>query len=130
MTKYYQLRAPASMSLEKMSDPEIDKMVADQADRMLEALPDELRPVGVQGVVLDSVKAGTAAAPGVWAQWTRACCDKRKRIEDFREPITEEMMEAAKALRPASYEHIESQLSIQTLSNPRMHPETGAKKKR
>ncbi len=124
MAKYYQFRAPASIALDKMSDREIEKLVAEQSDRMLKALPEEFRPVGVQGIVLDSIREPTAIEGGVWAQWTRACCDKRKRIDEFREPITEELMEAAKALRPASYEHIESQLSIQALSNPKMHPAT------
>lgn len=130
MAKYYQLRAPASMSLEKMSEKEIDKMVAQRADQVLESLPDDFSLVGVQGVVMDSVTPGTAQAPGVWGQWTRACCDKRKRIDDFIEPVTEEMMTAAKSMRPASYEHIESQLSIQTLANPKMHRAKAKKSKK
>ena len=121
MAKYYQLRAPASISLQKMSEKEIDEMVKERADKALASLPDEFSLVGTQGIIMDSITPGTSAEAGVWAQWTRACCDKRKRIEDFVEPITEDMMNVAKSLRPQSFEHIESQLSIQTLSNPKMH---------
>lgn len=130
MAKFYQLRAPASMSLHKMSDREIEKMVIQQADKLLNTLPDNMRPVGVQGVVLDSIRPGTAADAGVWAQWTRACCDKRKRIEDFIEPVAEDFAAISEeVMRAKALGHVETQLSVQTLSNPKMHKATTSRTK-
>ncbi len=125
MAKFYQLRAPASMSLHKMSDAEVEKMVTQQADKLLKTLPENLRPVGVQGVVLDSVKPGTSLEPGVWAQWTRACCDKRKQIDGFIDPVAEDFAAASlDAIQPRDLGHIETNFSVQTLSNPKMHKTT------
>ncbi|HEY0549337.1 MAG TPA: hypothetical protein VGF13_07010 [Verrucomicrobiae bacterium] len=118
--KTFQFRAPVSMKLHTMKSEEIEKYVAQQVDVALKAIPETLRPVGVNAVTIDSIAKGTAADPGVWAQWTRACCDKRKRIEDYKDITPGEMREIAQ-LRPVVAEHVETDFSIQVMNNPKMH---------
>jgi hypothetical protein len=118
--KTFQFRAPSSMKLHTMKAEEIERLVSTQADKALQAIPDTLRPVGVNAVTVDSITKGTAAAAGVWAQWTRACCDKRQRIEDYTDITPAEMLEIAQQ-RPEVAKHIETDFSIQVLTNPKMH---------
>lgn len=121
MARLFNLRAPKSLRIEQKSPQEIEKLVTEQAARYLEALPNDLRPSGLSGVALESLVKGTANDPGVWAQWTRACCDRRRDIDDFVDPLRDEFELAAAQLRPRSVEHLESQHVTQVLSNPKMH---------
>lgn len=122
MSKTLRIRAPKSMKLHAMSEREVEKYIAEEAGRMLDAMPRDIRPVGVNKVAIDSLVKGTAADAGVWAQWTRACCDKRDRIDDFVDPVMQEFDQEASLTRPElANEHVESQMRVQTLAYPAMH---------
>lgn len=108
------------MKLHAMEPKEIEKFVTTQASKALEGIPENLRPVGVNAVTVDSISKGTRAAAGVWAQWTRACCDKRRRIEDYKDITPAEMREITQ-LRPEISKHVETDFSVQEMSNPKMH---------
>jgi hypothetical protein len=118
--KTFNFRAPQSMKLHKMQPEEIEKFVAKEADRVFKTIPKEVRPVGVNSVTIDSVAKGTAAEPGVWAQWTRACCDKRRQIEDYRDMTQADLAEIAEQRR-IDEPHVETNFSVQVKSNPKMH---------
>lgn len=127
MAKIFTLRAPAAMKLHKMSEREIEAYVEKEAGRMLEQLPTGVRAAGVNAVAIDSLVKATAADPGVWAQWTRACCDKSRHIDDFVNPVIRDFDPAAEVLRPQlASEHVESLLRTETLSYPQMHAKTKA----
>lgn len=118
MAKIINLQAPASMSIQKMGEAEVAKYVSEQAERSLAALPKELRPIGVNRVSLGSNKADV----DVWAQWTRACCDKRKRIEDFVDPVLTDFdnnLQASTGRKATT--HVESQMVVHRLANPATH---------
>ena len=85
MSKTYRFQANKDVQLSKMDEAEIRKMVMQQADHYLENLPREVLPSEVNSVQLSSSPSEIAGA-GVWAQWTRACCDRRSRIADFTYP--------------------------------------------
>lgn len=122
MAKTLRIRAPKSMKLHQLSEKEVEKFITKEASRMLEAMPRDIRPVGVNAVSIDSLVKGTAADPGVWAQWTRACCDKRRDIDDYVDPVVSQFDPGVLTDNPGmADEHIESQLRIQTLSYPAMH---------
>ena len=124
MAKTINLRAPKSMKLHKMSASDVESFVSKEAARMLEAMPKDVRPVGVNAVAIDSISKRSASDPGVWVQWTRACCDRRKQIEDFMEPVVRDFDPAAAVTRAAvADEHVESMMRTETLSNPKMHPQ-------
>lgn len=117
MAKVINLKAPKSFSLLKMGEAEVAKYVSEHADRTLASLPDELRPVGVNRVSLGS---NQAADPGVWAQWTRACCDRRSRIEDFTDPVRDDYNDAITPLSGVKANtHIESQMVTYRLEDSR-----------
>lgn len=129
MAKTINLRAPKSMKLHAMSAADVEAYVAKEASRMLEAMPKDVRPVGVNAVAIDSIVQQTAADPGVWVQWTRACCDKRRQIEDFVEPLVRDFDPAADITRGGVAEqHIESLMRTETLSSPKMHPKRRVRK--
>jgi hypothetical protein len=129
MAKTLQIRAPKSMKLHEMSDKEVEKFVTKEAARMLEAMPKDIRPVGVNAVSIDSVVKGTSAEPGFWAEWTRACCDKRKSIDDYVDPVVSQFDPGVLTTNPAvANEHIETQMRVQTLSYPAMHKGKTTKK--
>jgi hypothetical protein len=119
MAKIINLKAPASMSLLKLSEAEVAKYVAEHADRSLKALPKDLHPVGVNRVSLGS---NPLADTEVWAQWTRACCDRRKRIEDFTDPVLEDYLTTPlSGIQVKANTHIESQMIVHRLENPNTH---------
>jgi hypothetical protein len=106
--KTISLNAPKSMAIDKMPEAEIATYVAKEADRILAAMPDDLRPVAV-----NTVRLNRAAAPGVWAEWTRACCDKRKLIDDFVDPVVRDFGLVDYAGQdPRREAHAESQLRV------------------
>ncbi|MFC4146216.1 hypothetical protein ACFO0M_08105 [Micromonospora mangrovi] len=127
MAKIINLRAPESMRLHDLPEREIEKYVTEQADRILSVLPEEIRPAGVNTVVIDALRPGTAADPGVWAEWSRACCGHRSRIEDFEEPVLQEWTADGSLTHiDARGQHVESQLRHTTLEYPDMHQAGGA----
>jgi hypothetical protein len=127
--KTINLRAPKSMKLNTMSAADVEAFVAKEAGRLLDAMPKEVRPVGVNAVAIDSVVARTAADPGVWVQWTRACCDRRKQIEDFIEPVVADFDPTAQVTRASvAGQHVESLMRTETLANPKMHGKRGGTK--
>jgi hypothetical protein len=89
MAKILNLKAPESMELRRMDPAEIERYVENLAGEALERLPEEVRPAGVSAVSLDQTLP--AAEWEVWAQWTRACADQRKRIEDYSDPVIDEI---------------------------------------
>ncbi|BBY65528.1 hypothetical protein [Mycolicibacterium helvum] len=85
MAKVVRLNAPASMRVTEMPKEEIERHVAGLADRALD-LAGENRFVGVNAVALGQIAGDTT----VWAQWTRACCGSRQRIDDYTDPVAED----------------------------------------
>ena len=82
----------------------------------------EFRPVAVNRVVVDELVPGDAADPGVWAEWTRACCSHRDRIEEFVDPIVDFLDPSGSTLlRQVGEQHVESQMRVVELQNPTMH---------
>lgn len=117
MAKVFHVRAPASMSLATMNEKEIYKLVESEATNMLRQFPRQARPVGVNMV---SVSQAGRAGVGGWAEWTRACCGSRNLIDDYIDPSPEELELAGRTIRPQQT-HIESNFTIQTPSNLKMH---------
>lgn len=119
MAKVIDLKAPKSISLQKMGEAEVAKYVSQQADKALEAMPEGLRPIGVNRVSLGS---HPSADVGVWAQWTRACCDKRRRIEDFTDPVMDDFNNSVAAVSGVKANvHIESQMVVHRLEDSTKH---------
>lgn len=115
MAQVINLKAPKSLSLTKMSEAEVAKYVSEHADKTLAALPEALQPVGVNRVALGS---NIAADPGVWAQWTRACCDRRRRIDDFTDPVMDDFNASITPLSGVKANvHIESQMVVHRLED-------------
>lgn len=113
--KTVSLNAPNSMKLDKMSANEIASYVAKEADKFLAAMPEGLRPVAINTVSLNK-----ASDPGVWAQWTRACCDKRKLIDDFEDPLARDFgIGEVAGLGTRIDSHAESQLRVLHLESDR-----------
>jgi hypothetical protein len=122
MAKILNLQAPKSMSLHKMRAEEVEQHVSRLADEALDKGLDGLRPVGVNAIALGQRVPGTAAEPGVWAEWTRACCNRRESIEEFVDPAVEQFeREGSPVARELAGEHLESQMRIQTLEHPTQH---------
>lgn len=122
MAKILNVQAPASMELRKMRSEEVEKYVSKLADEALDRIPDDLRPVGVNAVSLAQRVPGTAAEPGFWAEWTRACCDRRSRIEDFVDPVIEQFERPdSPVIGQLRGEHLESQMRVQMLEHPTEH---------
>lgn len=122
MAKVIEIRAPKSMELRKMGAKEIEAQVSRMADQTLEHLPKDARPVGINAVSLSQAIPGSAVEGGVWAEWTRACCNRRNLIEEFVDPVVDQFEIAA---TPFSAElggqHVESQMRIIELEHPTMH---------
>jgi 5'(3')-deoxyribonucleotidase len=89
MAKKFNIRAPKSVKLHEMKEAEIAEFVQKEAGKMLDQMPKEYRPVGVNAVSVDSI-APVEEEWGVWAQWTRACNDRRPDIEEYIEPLVNE----------------------------------------
>ena len=122
MARVVQLRMPESERLLDMSAEEIERFVEDHADRVLEGLPEGVRPVGVNAVSLDALRPGSGREIGVWGEWTRACCGKRELIEEFEEPVMEDFMgPAVRVHEGIRGTHVESVFRKVALENPRMH---------
>lgn len=127
MSKEYRVSPPESMALERMSAREIEGIVREHASRMLESVPEGFRPVGVNRVVLDRSIGrggglGGAGDWGGWAEWTRACCGSRAQIEDFEDPLIDELERpGSQVARRMGGTHVESQLRIVDLEDPETH---------
>lgn len=122
MARTIHLKAPESMELRRLDRKEVERYVTEMADEALAKLPEGLRPVGVNSVALNQMIPGTNADPGVWVEWTRACCGHRHMIEDFEDPYVEQFEQpGSHVLRQIGGEHLESQLRIQELEHPRLH---------
>jgi hypothetical protein len=114
MVKVFDFKAPESLSLGELSPERAEAAARKLADRALEAL-DGVTPVGVNAVSLSEAKADTE----VWVQWTRACCDKRRLIDDFEEPIVADLDVAATSLPARLHNtHLESVLRTVRLQGP------------
>ena len=121
MSNEYRVRAPKSMQLRRMSPEQVAEYISERADKALDALG-EFRPVAVNRVVVDELVPGDAADPGVWAEWTRACCSHRDRIEEFVDPIVDFLDPSGSTLlRQIGEQHVESQMRVVELQNPTMH---------
>jgi len=119
MAKVLNLQAPKSMSLREMRAEEVERYVSKLADDALDRGLEGLRPVGVNAVALGQRVPGTAAAPGVWAEWTRACCNRRDMIEDFVDPVIDQFeRDGSPVAQQLAGQHLESQMRIQTLEHP------------
>jgi hypothetical protein len=128
MAKIVNLRAPESLRLEEMSQGDIEEYVRGNASRVLDSLPGEILPAGVNAVAIDALRPGTIQDPGFWVEWTRACCDARDRIIDFGDPPTlgEITTPGSVIHRSAVGEHLESQLRSVVMEYPQMHREGSA----
>lgn len=116
MSKTIKLQNASGIALHKMSENEIRQLVMKQADKMLDSIPKEIRVAGVNSVQLESSLKEVAEVGG-WAQWTRACCDKRNRIEDFTDPILPELGISNPALERVLHQnHFDSNLSIKQVT--------------
>lgn len=122
MAKILTLQAPKSMVLRDMRSEEIAKYVAKHADAGLEGMPDGVRPVGINAVALSQRIPGSASDPGFWAEWTRACCDRRSRIEDFTDPVIDQFERPDSPVAAMLHgEHLEMQMRVQMLEHPTEH---------
>jgi hypothetical protein len=116
------LKAPDSIRLMEMGRQEVEKHVAEHAERVLDSLSDVARPIGVNAVSLNQTLPGTGADPGFWAEWTRACCGSRAKIEDFSDPVIEQFERPdSPVVKELAGEHLESQMRIQELEHPTKH---------
>jgi hypothetical protein len=122
MARILSVRAPQSMELRRMKSEEIEKQVSAMADEALERLPKGANPVGINAVSLSQHIPGTNADPGVWAEWTRACCNRRDKIDDFVDPVVDQFERPDSAVaQQIGAQHLESQLKIVHLEHPTMH---------
>ncbi|MET0635660.1 MAG: hypothetical protein ABWZ25_06505 [Chitinophagaceae bacterium] len=118
MAKTINLKLDSSKVLHKMDEKEIREMVINQADAMLKSLPKDLKVSEVNSVRLQS-SLKEVADIGVWAQWTRACCDRRRLIEDFEDPRVIELGIENPALEKAVFQnHFDSNFSIKQVTEP------------
>lgn len=102
--------------LSKMSEKEISKMVIQQAEEMLEKLPKDLRVSQVNSIQLES-SLHEVADFGAWAQWTRACCDKRNQIDDFINPVIDELVVFDPRIERSIYQdHFDSNFNVKQVT--------------
>ena len=110
------LKNNRDVPLQQMKEEEIREMVIKQADTILAALPEDLRVAEVNSVQLES-NLKQVADTGVWAQWTRACCDRRKRIEDFVDPALNELRIDNPQVEHAVFQnHFDSNFSVRKVT--------------
>jgi hypothetical protein len=122
MSRTLNLRAPASMKLGALKPAEVERYVSKLADDHLARVPDGLRASGINAAVLSQLTPGTNLEPGVWVEWTRACCNRRDQIEDFVDPVIDQFeREGSPVLRELGGQHLESQMRVQTLEHPTQH---------
>jgi hypothetical protein len=118
MSKTIKLKTADDVVLHKMSEEAIREMVIKQADEMLKSLPKELRVSQVNSVQLES-NLKQVADIGGWAQWTRACCDRRRLIEDFEDPLIDELRIETTGVEKALFQnHFDSNFSIRKVTEP------------
>jgi hypothetical protein len=116
MSKTIKLQNASGKALHKMTENEIRELVIKQADKMLNSIPGDIRIADVNSVQLES-SLKEAADVGAWAQWTRACCDKRDRIEEFTDPENIELaISNPKIERALHQNHFDSNLSIRQVT--------------
>lgn len=129
MSKTFCIRAPKSMKVHKMSVAEVEKFVKKEAGRMLEAMPKDVRPVGINKVAIDSIAKETSAEVEVWGQWTRACNDRRGDIIDYVDPLIQEVeMESPLIQRALNNEVLTSELRVSTVASKKSLAKKAAKK--
>jgi hypothetical protein len=98
-----------------MDEQEIRAFVEKQTSKMLESIPSEIRISEVNSVQLES-SVKQVQADGVWAQWTRACCDRRRRIEDFINPVILELAVNPLLEKAIHQDHFDSNFSIRKVT--------------
>lgn len=108
MVRIVEFVPPESIRLGELSPQEAERAAIQAADDMLARLGD-VRPVGVNAMALSQ-----ALDPEVWVQWTRACCDKRARIEDFEEPVVSDLDVTTSKL-PARLQGIHLESTLRTV---------------
>lgn len=122
MAKKFNIQAPESIKLHEMDEREIQAMVEKESIRMLENMPEGYRPIGVNAVTVESMVGGNVQAPGVWAQWERACCGQQEKIAEFIDPVIREIEPDHTVKNPQLLaSHYESQMRVIQLENPKMH---------
>ena len=122
MARVINIRAPKSMQLRTMNAKEIEAQVSKLSDQTLEHLPKEARPVGVNAIAVSQVVPGTRSEQGFWAEWTRACCDRRDVIADFVDPVIDQFeIPASPFATELGGMHVESQMRIVELEHPTLH---------
>jgi hypothetical protein len=94
MAKIIQVRAPKKTSIARLSETEISRLVASEAGKYLNALPADVRPVGVSAL---SLASNPASDVGFWAEWTRDCADQAGRIDQYTDPGPEDIAQLTAA---------------------------------
>ena len=129
MSKTFKLTAAEDLSLHKMTETQIRDMVAKQADSMIKNLPKDLKLSEVNSIQLGSNRREMADIEG-WIQWTRACCDRRKLIEDFVDPVIDDLKIQNPAIEKVLMQnHFDSNLSIRGITEPETLKKIKANKK-
>lgn len=119
MSRILNLHAPKSMSLHTMRTEEIEQYVSKLADQALERGLEGGRPIGVNAVAIGQLVPLGGQDVGGWAEWTRACCNRRDLIDDFTDPaINEFEREGSPLVQQLAGQHVESQMRIVTLESP------------
>jgi hypothetical protein len=111
MAKILNLKAPETMELRKMAPEEIDRYVTGLAGEALDNLPEGVKPHRVNAVSLNQTLP--QAEWEVWAQWTRACADQASRIEEFTDPVIDEIARAGLPPEERAGKLLKSELRIQ-----------------
>jgi hypothetical protein len=118
MSKTFKLTTSNDVSLHKMTETQIRDMVIKQADSMIKNLPKDLKLSEVNSVQLESNRREMADIGG-WVQWTRACCDRRKIIENFVDPAIDELKIHNPAIEKLLFQnHFDSNLSFKQITEP------------
>lgn len=126
MARVLDLHAPESMRLKDMKPEEVERYVSKLADEALERMPADMRPIGVNALALNQLIPGTNTEPGFWVEWTRACCDRRNRIDDFTDPVIGQFeREGSPVASQLAREHLETQMRVQMLEHPTLHRKAG-----
>lgn len=116
MSKTVKLHNASGIPLHRMSEEEIRELVTKLSEGILDSIPKVIRVAEVNSVKVESTLKESADY-GVWAQWTRACCDKRDRIEEFTDPSNEELGITNSSLEKAVHQnHFDSNLSIRQVT--------------
>ena len=118
MSKTINLKTTDDVVLHKMTEEQIRQMVIKQADEMLKSVPKDLRISEVNSIKLES-NLRQVAEIGGWAEWTRACCDKRRFIEDFVDPQIHELGITDPRIEKTVFQnHFDSNLSFKKITEP------------